>query len=776
MLEPLDASAVRRVGPYALIGRIGAGGMGTVHLARRDGPVDPSGPADPSRPSDREVLAAVKTVREDVRFDAEFRLRFRREVEAARAVRSPHTVALIDAAPDAEPPWLATEFVPGPSLAEAVRRHGPLPPDVVRALGADLARALRAVHGARLVHRDLKPANVLLAEAGPKVIDFGIARAFDGTVLTAAGSAVGTPGFMSPEQVGGTDPVGPASDVFGLGALLCWAATGNGPFDDAELAAVLTRIVEGRADLRHVPAGLRDLVASCLAVDPAARPTTDALVRALDPQAAGERPGALFARSQEPFPWPSGVRELIAAYEEETGRIVASAPRLPLPPPVPAAVPGAGQGPGRPDGAPASRRTRTRTRAAVIAASTALAVTATVLGVRLLAGDETKDDGAKTPGGSSSAPVRPAAPPDPEEPMMNGGAYGAMTLAYPEPGTPGAAAPKGWKPWHATASSGIGGCVLGTDLLLCGGSGGVEARRTTDGTLVWRHAAPVRPGGAVMTPGLSTDRVFLPEGEGVLVARRSDARPLARWPGAAGFLPELAVAAGGTVYIAYEGAAGVGLPGEMLFRAYRESDGQRIWERKLRLAYPNSMTPVAGRLHITGPGGTWQLDRRTGRVLAEERKVYCGDVVVPDGTSYCSDSGSARTVVRGPGTLDERGTVMGDNPLTAGADGTVITADGSGATQDLIASRAGDGTVLWRSPLGWAEFPQRGEALLVGRRLVLVSPAGIETRSLADGSTLDMVLPDGWPDREAGSEQQVLVSGDVVFYVRGTAMASARLP
>ncbi|MGW1847936.1 serine/threonine-protein kinase [Streptomyces sp. NPDC001966] len=773
MLEPLDASAVRRVGPYVLIGRIGAGGMGTVHLARRDGPVDPSGPADPPRPSGREVLAAVKTVREDIRLDTEFRLRFRREAEAARAVRSPHTVALIDAAPDAEPPWLATEFVPGPSLAEAVGRHGPLPLDVVRACGADLARALRTVHGARLVHRDLKPANVLLAAAGPKVIDFGIARAFDGTMLTAVGSAVGTPGFMSPEQVDGTNPVGPASDVFSLGALLCWAATGSGPFDDAELAAVLTRIVEGRADLRHVPEELRDLVASCLAVDPGARPTTDSVVRALDPRAAGERPGALFARSPGPFLWPAGVRELIAAYEEETGRIVASAPQLPLPELVPVAVaaPGSGEGPKQLDKTPAPRRTRV----AVIAASTALAVTANVVGVRLLARDEAKGDGVKAPGGSASAPVRPAASPDPEEPMMNSGTFGSMTLAYTEPGSPGALAPKGWKPWHATASSTISGCVLGADLLLCSGSGGVEARRIADGTLAWRHAAPVRPGSPVMTPGLSTDRVFLPEGEGVLVARRSDARPLTRWSGAAGFLPALAVAANGTVYIAYEGAAGVGLPGEMLFRAYRESDGHQLWERKLRNAYPKSMTPVAGRLHITGPGGTWQLDRRTGRVLAEGAGVYCGDVVVPDGTSYCSDSGSVRTVVRGPGTLSERSTVIGDRPLTAGADGTVITSDGVPGSQDLVASRADEGTVLWRAPLGWVKFPERGQALLVGRRLVLVSPAGIETRSLADGSTLDMDLPDAWPDEEAGYEQLALIAGNVVIYVRGTAMVSARL-
>ncbi|MFI9748402.1 protein kinase [Streptomyces sp. NPDC052494] len=154
--------------------------------------------------------------------------------------------------------------------------------------------------------RDLKPANVLCDAAGTKAIDFGIARAFDGTVLTAAGMAVGTLGFMSPEQLDGTGFVGPASDVFSLGVLLCWAATGRGPFDDAEPAAVIARIAEGQADLRLVPDGLRELVGACLSVAPNTRPTTDALVRAFDPRAAGERPGALFARSEEPFPWPAG--------------------------------------------------------------------------------------------------------------------------------------------------------------------------------------------------------------------------------------------------------------------------------------------------------------------------------------------------------------------------------------------------------------------------------------------------------------------------------------
>lgn len=180
MLHPLDADAPYDVGPYRLLGGLGSGGMGTVHLA-----VPPEGgPGD---------LVALKTVRRDLELENDFRIRFRREAEAARAVRSPYVSALVDADPAAERPWLATQYVVGPSLDEAVTRRGALPVPVVRRLGAALARGLAAVHGARLVHRDLKPANVVLGAAGPRLIDFGIAQAYDATALTATGIMVGPP-------------------------------------------------------------------------------------------------------------------------------------------------------------------------------------------------------------------------------------------------------------------------------------------------------------------------------------------------------------------------------------------------------------------------------------------------------------------------------------------------------------------------------------------------------------------------------------------------------
>lgn len=236
MLDPLPGPP-RHIGPYRLFALIGAGGMGEVYLAREHRAGAP--------------LVAVKTVRADLDVDREFRIRFRREIAAARAVSGPGTAALLDGDADARVPWLATEYVPGPALAETVARCGPLPVPVVRALGARLARALAAVHAAHVLHRDLKPGNVLLTPEGPKLIDFGIAQAFEATALTAAGMVVGTPGFMAPEQIEGSHAVVPASDVFALGAVLCHAATGRGPFDDPELASVVFRITRGTRTCRR---------------------------------------------------------------------------------------------------------------------------------------------------------------------------------------------------------------------------------------------------------------------------------------------------------------------------------------------------------------------------------------------------------------------------------------------------------------------------------------------------------------------------------------------
>ncbi|WP_371330211.1 PQQ-binding-like beta-propeller repeat protein [Streptomyces sp. TP-A0356] len=257
------------MGSYRLLRRLGAGGMGRVYLARS--------------PGGRTV--AVKVVRPDLAADADFRSRFRHEVEIAKAVSGRYTAPVVDADPDAPLSWLATSYVLGPDLTDLVAAHGALPERTVRALGAGLAAALQEVHAAGLIHRDLKPSNVLLAADGPRVIDFGIARAVDGNRVTQTGVVVGSPGYMPPEQAMGKD-LGTAGDVFSLGAVLVFAATGHNAFGGATSshAALLYQVVHGEPDLTDVPQSLLGLVRACLLKDPAGRPAPAEIVAALAPQ------------------------------------------------------------------------------------------------------------------------------------------------------------------------------------------------------------------------------------------------------------------------------------------------------------------------------------------------------------------------------------------------------------------------------------------------------------------------------------------------------------
>ncbi|GAX51012.1 serine/threonine-protein kinase [Streptomyces olivochromogenes] len=269
-----------KIGPYRIVGRLGSGGMGWVYLGRS--------------PAGREV--AVKVVRPELAAQGEFRERFAREVAAARVVSGAYTAAVVDADTEAELPWLATMYVPGPSLAEAVRTDGPLPEPQVRRLGAGLVEALGAIHAARVVHRDLKPANVLLASDGPRVIDFGISRVDGAPGLTQVGVVVGTPPFMSPEQIKG-ERVGPPSDVFSLGGVLVYALTGRPPHGSGE--AVRYRVVLAEPELDGVPAGMRELIGHCLAKRPEDRPQlADLLTELLElPAKSASWPPPTVARS-----------------------------------------------------------------------------------------------------------------------------------------------------------------------------------------------------------------------------------------------------------------------------------------------------------------------------------------------------------------------------------------------------------------------------------------------------------------------------------------------
>lgn len=263
---PRAGTAVTRIGPYRVIRELGAGGMGRVLLA-----VSRSGRA-----------VAVKVVRPELSADPSFRSRFKAEVDAARAVGGAFTAPVVDADPEGPRPWLATAYIPGPPLSDAIAAHGPMPEPTLRVLGAGLAEALAAIHRAGLIHRDLKPSNILLTADGPRVIDFGISRAADGTVLTAEGQIIGSPGFMSPEQSTGA-ALTAASDVFALGAVLAYAATGTPPFGTGAVHALLYRATHEAPALDGVPQALLGTVAACLDKDPARRPTVEQLQAWLRP-------------------------------------------------------------------------------------------------------------------------------------------------------------------------------------------------------------------------------------------------------------------------------------------------------------------------------------------------------------------------------------------------------------------------------------------------------------------------------------------------------------
>ncbi|MFF3307959.1 protein kinase [Streptomyces sp. NPDC002952] len=292
-MEKLGAGEPQRIGGYRLLARLGAGGMGQVYLAR----------------SGRGRTVAVKLVRQELAEQEEFRARFRQEVQAAGRVGGYWTAPVLDADTEAAIPWVATGYVAGPTLQTVVGQdHGPLPERSVRILAAGLAHALQDIHAAGLIHRDLKPSNVLVTIDGPRVIDFGIARALETVTdggLTRTGALVGSPGFMAPEQVRG-DRITPACDVFCLGSVLAYAATGAQPFGstDSGVHALMFRIAQEEPDLSGVPEALSELVRDCLRKDPAARPTLDRILertgaedtvsdgRARDPWL----PGALVAQ------------------------------------------------------------------------------------------------------------------------------------------------------------------------------------------------------------------------------------------------------------------------------------------------------------------------------------------------------------------------------------------------------------------------------------------------------------------------------------------------
>src|SRR5579863_1748228 len=292
-LEPLRRWDPERIGPYVLLGRLGAGAMGQVFLGQ----------------STAGRLVAVKTIKIEFAEEAGFRVRFAHEVAAARRVSGVFTAAVVAADADADVPWLATAYVPAPSLTELVRTCGPLPVPATRWLAAGCAEALESIHTAGLVHRDLKPSNVLVSPDGPRVIDFGVARAAERIQLTVTRGAVGTPAYMAPEQARDTRQATTASDVYSLGATILYAATGHGPYQGDSVMDVLVHLATEPPDLSDLPPDLAEVVTACLQRDPRRRPTSASVLAYLASGGADPESGD-FSR----VPLSAAALELIEQY------------------------------------------------------------------------------------------------------------------------------------------------------------------------------------------------------------------------------------------------------------------------------------------------------------------------------------------------------------------------------------------------------------------------------------------------------------------------------
>ncbi|WP_033284008.1 protein kinase domain-containing protein [Streptomyces sp. NRRL F-525] len=420
-MTPLNTGDPESIGGYTLLGRLGAGGMGVVYLG-----VSPSG---------RQV--AVKLVRGPYAQEEEFRTRFRQEIEAARRVSGAFTAPVVDADPDADQPWMATLYVPAPNLAEVVQKDGPLSLRELRALGLGLTEALRDIRRAGLVHRDLKPGNVLMTEDGPRVIDFGISRASGHQSLTTTGRMIGTPPFMSPEQVSSPRDVTPASDVFSLGSLLVFAAVGTGPFDADSPYITSYQVVFGTPDLGGVPEALLGIVERCLDKDPAARPELTDIHRMLQALPESDTIGS-------PRTGPS-----------------AKPPRGPASPNA-GDTTGTGTGTGK----------RRRTRALLTGLGAVLAVTGLCVGVGVFVSGS--DSPANATADTSTATTRAASLPAGWRPWQTPLRYAVkgIPLEYNGPG-----------------------CVAEGSALFCGGTGFTAARvDAASGRIQWRTGT--RPQGA----------------------------------------------------------------------------------------------------------------------------------------------------------------------------------------------------------------------------------------------------------------------------------------
>ncbi|WP_374121149.1 PQQ-binding-like beta-propeller repeat protein [Streptomyces sp. RS2] len=611
-MDQLTQHDPRRIGPFEVLGRLGAGGMGLVYLARSA--------------SGRRV--AIKTVRTELAEDQLFRVRFTREVEAARAVSGFYTAAVVDADPRAAVPWLATAYVPAPSLEEIVNECGPLPAQAVRWLAAGVAEALQSIHGAGLVHRDLKPSNVLVVEDGPRVIDFGIASGVSNTRLTMTNVAVGTPAYMSPEQAKDSRSVTGASDVFSLGSMLVFAATGHPPFHGANPVETVFMLLREGPDLEGLPDELRPLIESCMQMEATGRPNPADLQAQLAPHLFGsgsddsgtasawlpERAVGLIEGRRNGRP---AAKLRHHGRRPRTGSLRcprARPPRPPLPPPARARPRRTGAARARPGGARTRRRPPTAGRSGCPAP--------------------------RCPSAPARASPTCAPPPSPHPPPESAlaaswsrprpGVNGAdPAVPAPSPPAPPEASPAGWRPWRFRMSNDVWGTPRVAEDLVYVTSFEVHALDVATG----RRRFKTRD--VAWSMAVADGRIHASDGPTLFALDAREGADL--WRVQTDAWVYSLQADRGTVLTATRGGG---------VQAWEASAGQKLWE--VTGAQTDFESPEAGAALHDGTAYVWQdarlraLDARTG----DERWSYpigdaasCGGVPVrlsqaPDGYVY----------------------------------------------------------------------------------------------------------------------------------------------
>ncbi|MCX5368853.1 serine/threonine-protein kinase [Streptomyces sp. NBC_00103] len=625
-----EAELPEYAGHYRLDERLGSGGMGVVHLAR----------------STSGMKVAVKVVHAQFARDPEFRGRFRQEVAAARRVSGAFTAPVVDADPEAERPWMATLFIPGSTLAEQVKQNGPMGSGELRRLMAGLAEALRDIHRVGVVHRDLKPSNVLLAEDGPKVIDFGISRPKDSELRTETGKLIGTPPFMAPEQFRRPREVGPAADIFALGSVMVHAATGRGPFDSDSPYVVAYQVVHDEPDLTGVPGNLAPLVVRCLAKEPEDRPTPDELMRELRSVAASYDTQA-FIPSQ---------RALAEAEAESAG--AAGRPE------------GAEERAAAPDRAQVRPRSRRRRLVLAVGALVVVLSGGAVLATQLPGEDDPGRDARGKAGGSQSA-------------------SSAFTpwSTRPAKGSTGAGA--------GTGTGGMPRCTYDARRLLCVQKGLVSAVDASDGRVLWRHVL-TDDDGPSQAPVLSGGLAQVITHSGKRMEALDPASGATRWQRDLSDYPGVR-SVGGTLLLTAADDTVTGVDA---------ATGKSVWSRRVPglsepyfTAFPKDPLAYASTTSDDGHTRITALDPATGKVRWDERLsgtlrlVGTTDgslVLLSQGADYGTvdavvryspqDKGSLRVKLR-VALQEAQATVQGDRVYLLAFDGSLVAVDTALAKQ-----------------------------------------------------------------------------------------------